>query len=133
MASEEELIAAAREVRQNAMAIFSGFKVGAAVLGEDGKVYTGCNVESASYGLTICAERSAISAAISAGNRKITQIAIAGGGNKPTMPCGACRQWIWEFGDNVSLILIDEGKHIVRKKISELLPEAFDRKQLEEK
>jgi cytidine deaminase len=93
----DQLIAAARNVRLNAYAPYSTFLVGASVLTENGEVFTGVNVENASYGLTICAERAAIFAAATAGARKIRAVAVVTDARKPSAPCGACRQVAWEF------------------------------------
>jgi cytidine deaminase len=94
----QQLLDAARAVRENAVATFSGFKVGAALLTEDGQIVTGCNVENATYGLTICAERVAMFKALSEGHRKFVCVAVVADTASPTPPCGACRQSLWEFG-----------------------------------
>ena len=121
----EKLIRRATEVRDQAYAPHSHFYVGAALLMNDGQVIVGCNVENASYSLSICAERVAASAAVAAGNRSWRAIAIASLGGVP--PCGACRQFLAEFGTDVSVILVDvlDGSRKTRK-LSQLLPEAFD-------
>lgn len=120
------LVQKAAEARQNAYAPYSKFLVGAALLCEDGSVYTGCNVENASYGLTNCAERTAIFKAVSDGKRRFRAIAIVLAG-EPS-PCGACRQVIYEFGKDIEVILASsdrlQGPHRVLS-ISELLPGAF--------
>ena len=128
--SDSELIDAAKAVRENAYAPFSEFRVGAALETDDGEVITGCNVESASYGLTVCAERVAIWKAISQGKRKIKHIAVVADTEELTPPCGVCRQIIWEFGGDIPVILSNlKGKtEIVQMK--ELLPRAFDTKFL---
>ena len=128
--SDRELIEAARAVRENAYAPFSNFRVGAALETDDGEVITGCNVESASYGLTVCAERVAIWKAISQGKRKIKHIAVVADTEDLTPPCGVCRQIIWEFGGDIPVILANlKGKtEIVQMK--NLLPRAFDTKFL---
>jgi len=92
------LIAAARRARRHARAAYSGFKVGAALQTPDGTVITGCNIENATYGLTICAERVAMFKALSEGHRRFTHIAIVADTAAPTPPCGPCRQILWEFG-----------------------------------
>ena len=102
---ELDLVAAARRARENADARFSNFKVGAALEAADGTVITGCNIENATYGLTICAERVAMFKAISEGHRVFTRIAIVADTPTPTPPCGACRQILWEFGGNLEIIL----------------------------
>src|SRR6266478_9457574 len=96
-----ELLTAARAVRLHAHAPFSGFQVGAALETEDGRIITGCNVENATYGLTVCAERVAVFKAVSEGHRRFRRIAIVADTTSPTPPCGACRQILWEFcGDS---------------------------------
>ena len=130
VASDKELIKAATAVRENAYAPFSNFRVGAALEMDDGEIITGCNVESASYGLTVCAERVAVWNAISQGKRRITKIAVVADTEDLTPPCGACRQIIWEFGGDIPVILANlKGKtEIVQMK--DLLPRAFDTKFL---
>ena len=127
---DQELIEAATAVRENAYAPFSDFRVGAALETDDGEVISGCNVESASYGLTVCAERVAIWKAISQGKRKIKHIAVVADTEELTPPCGVCRQIIWEFGGDIPVILANlKGKtEVVQMK--ELLPRAFDTKFL---
>ena len=128
--ADEELIEAARAVRENSYAPFSNFRVGAALETDDGEIITGCNVESASYGLTVCAERVAIWKAISQGKRKIKHIAVVADTEELTPPCGVCRQIIWEFGGDIPVILANlKGKtEVVQMK--DLLPRAFDTKFL---
>ena len=128
--SDTELIKAAMAVRENSYAPFSEFRVGAALETDDGEVITGCNVESASYGLTVCAERVAIWKAISQGKRKIKHIAVVADTEDLTPPCGVCRQIIWEFGGDIPVILANlKGKTEVVQ-MSDLLPRAFDTKFL---
>ena len=128
--ADQELIDAAIAVRENAYAPFSDFRVGAALETDDGEVISGCNVESASYGLTVCAERVAIWKAISQGKRKIKHIAVVADTEELTPPCGVCRQIIWEFGGDIPVILANlQGKtEVVQMK--DLLPRAFDTKFL---
>ena len=128
--TDQELIDAATAVREHSYAPFSEFRVGAALETDDGEVITGCNVESASYGLTVCAERVAIWKAISQGKRKIKHIAVVADTEELTPPCGVCRQIIWEFGGDIPVILANlKGKtEVVQMK--ELLPRAFDTKFL---
>jgi cytidine deaminase len=120
------LIREASKARGNAHAPYSHFKVGAAVEGESGKIYTGCNVENASYGLSICAERTAICNAISQGEKQIKAIAIVTSTKLLTPPCGACRQFIQEFGPDAVVILSNlEGDEKVFAQ-GNLLPSPFD-------
>ena len=128
--TEEELIAAAADVREKAYAPYSNFKVGAAVETEDGDIYTGCNVESASYGLTVCAERVAIWKGISRGVTKFGRIAVVVDTEELTPPCGVCRQIIWEFCGDVPVILSNLHGRSETVQMSELLPRAFDSKFL---
>lgn len=128
--TEQELIDAATDVRTRAYAPYSNFKVGAAVETENGDIYTGCNVESASYGLTVCAERVAIWKGISRGVTKFGRIAVVVDTEELTPPCGVCRQIIWEFCGDVPVILANlQGKKETLM-MGELLPRAFDSKFL---
>lgn len=123
MSFEKTLIAAASQARQNAYAPYSGFSVGAALWARSGRVFGGCNVENASYGLTICAERIAVAKAISEGEREFEAIAVVSRGG--ITPCGACRQVLAEFNPNLRVIVGDlEGNHR-EFCLSELLPKAF--------
>ena len=128
--TEQELIDAAREVRDRAHAPYSNFQVGAAVETEDGTIYTGCNVESASYGLTVCAERVAIWKGVSEGAKKFGRIAVVVDTDELTPPCGACRQVIWEFCGDAPVILSNLQGKTETIQMSELLPRAFDSKFL---
>ena len=128
--SDKELIDAANDVRENAYAPYSNFKVGAAVETDDGTIYTGCNVESASYGLTVCAERVAIWKGISRGEKKFGRIAVVVDTEELTPPCGVCRQIIWEFCGDVPVILVNLHGKTETVQMSELLPRAFDSKFL---
>lgn len=128
--SEKELIEAATGVRENAYAPFSNFRVGSALETDDGEVIAGCNVESASYGLTVCAERVAIWKAISQGKRKIKAIAVVADTEELTPPCGVCRQIIWEFGGDIPVILANLKGKTETVQMKELLPRAFDTKFL---
>src|SRR5947209_8183001 len=101
----ELLLEAARAARLNAHAPFSRFLVGAALEADDGRVLTGCNVENATYGLTVCAERVALFKALSVGLRRFRRIAVVADTDEPTPPCGACRQLLWEFGGDLEVIL----------------------------
>src|SRR2546421_2850622 len=126
----DELIEAALAVRKNAHAPFSHFAVGAALLDSAGKIITGCNVENATYGLTICAERVAVFKAISEGYRAFTRVAVIADTPEPTPPCGACRQILWEFGGDVEVILGNLSGEKARHQLKELLPYPFDARLL---
>ena len=127
---EKELIEAAQKVREKAYAPYSKFKVGAAVRTKGGKIYTGCNVESASYGLTVCAERVAIWKAVSEGEKEFTEIAVVADTAELTPPCGVCRQIIWEFCGDIPVIFANLKGNTETVQMSELLPRAFDTKFL---
>jgi cytidine deaminase len=121
-----KLIEAALEARKNAHAPFSNFLVGAAIQDENGRIFTGCNVENATYGLTICAERVAVFKAISEGARKFVGIAVAADTEVLTPPCGACRQILWEFCGDVELTLVNlQGKTEILR-LKDLFPRPFD-------
>ena len=124
------IIAAARAARRHAHATFSGFKVGAALETTSGVIVTGCNVENATYGLTICAERVAMFKAISEGHRRFRRIAIVADTANPTPPCGACRQILWEFGGDLEVILANLRREHARYRLGELLPLPFDTRLL---
>ena len=124
--SLQELVEIAKEARLHSVAPFSNFLVGAAVRTAAGKVYTGCNVESASYGLTVCGERVAIWKALSEGEREFSELAIVADTTSLTPPCGTCRQIIWEFCKNAKLILANLDGETQQCSIKELLPRAFD-------
>jgi cytidine deaminase len=124
--SLQELIQTAKSARLRSIAPFSNFLVGAALRTEDGKVYTGSNVESASYGLTVCAERVAIWKALSEGERQFTELAIVADTGALTPPCGTCRQIIWEFAKNATIVLGNLHGETQVVSIRELLPRAFD-------
>jgi cytidine deaminase len=124
------LIAAARTARENAVARFSNFKVGAALETPDGTVITGCNVENATYGLTICAERVAMFKALSEGHRVFSRVAIVADTEDPTPPCGACRQILWEFGGDLEVILANLTQEKGVHRLKDLLPLPFDARLL---
>jgi len=125
-----ELVRRAREVMRNAHAPYSRFHVGAALEADDGRVFVGTNVESASYGLTICAERMALGAAVAAGAKQFTRIAVTTAVDPPAAPCGACRQLLAEFG--LDLEVISAGPKSERRwTLGELLPAAFTRESLD--
>ncbi|MGE5245657.1 MAG: cytidine deaminase [Betaproteobacteria bacterium] len=121
-----DLIAAARRARENAVATFSGFKVGAALECADGAIVTGCNIENATYGLTVCAERVAMFKALSEGHRAFTRIAIVADTDAPTPPCGACRQILWEFGGDLEVHLANLRTTTGTHRLKDLLPLPFD-------
>ena len=125
-----DLIAAATAAREKAFAPYSKFRVGAALLADDGTVVTGCNVESASYGLTICAERVALVKGVSEGLTSFERVVVVADTEKPTPPCGACRQLLWEFAPDAVVILANLKGDVVRYTMRELLPAAFDAGQL---
>lgn len=119
------------EARENAYVPYSKFKVGAAVVTEDDSIYTGCNIENASYGATNCAERTAIFKAISEGHKNIKAIAIVGDMSTNTYPCGICRQVIAEFATkNIDIILVKDEKNYIIKTMEEILPGAFTKDDL---
>jgi cytidine deaminase len=130
LSGADHLIEAARRAREHAVARFSGFKVGAALETPDGTIITGCNVENATYGLTVCAERVAIFKALSEGHRAFTRIAIVADTDDPTPPCGACRQILWEFGGDLEVYLanLESPKGVYR--MQDLLPLPFDARLL---
>ncbi|MGD1094073.1 MAG: cytidine deaminase [Bryobacteraceae bacterium] len=123
---EDPLAAAAIQAREHAHAPFSHFRVGAALLDAAGRIHTGCNVENATYGLTLCAERVAVFKAISEGARAFTRIAIAADTEKLTTPCGACRQILWEFCSDIEIVLVNLRGASETMRLKELLPRAFD-------
>lgn len=125
-----ELIRQAREAQQHAFCPYSQFRVGAALEDVDGRVFSGCNVESASYGLTICAERVAIGAAVTAGARRFRRMVVASDAEPPASPCGACRQLLAEFGLDVEVVAVG-ARSERRWTLRELLPDAFARASLE--
>lgn len=130
---DEALVAAARQARAHAFAPYSHFAVGAALRLRDGRLVTGCNVENATYGLTMCAERVALFKAISDGSRpgEIAAVAVAGASATPTPPCGACRQVLWEFCGDVPVLCVAEGGAVARFSLGGLLPTPFDAAQLD--
>jgi cytidine deaminase len=126
----DRLIEAARRARDNAVADFSHFKVGAALETADGTIITGCNVENATYGLTICAERVAMFKALSDGHRAFVRVAVVADTADPTPPCGACRQILWEFGGDLDVILANLTEHKGTFRMRDLLPLPFDARLL---
>lgn len=126
----QRLIACARDGRERAVAPYSGFRVGAAVETEDGSVFTGCNVENATYGLTVCAERVAIWKALSEGARAFRRLVVVADTEELTPPCGPCRQIIWEFCGDIEITMANLDGKSETVRASELLPRAFDRRFL---
>ncbi|MBL8754970.1 MAG: cytidine deaminase [Planctomycetes bacterium] len=124
-ATRERLVAAAAVVREHAYVRASGFRVGAAVLARDGRVFAGCNVENASYGLTICAERAAVCAAVAAGARELVAVAVVTELADPARPCGACRQVLAEFGIGMAVVLANPAGARVVTTLRTLLPDPF--------
>jgi cytidine deaminase len=124
------LVAAARRAAQVAYAPYSKFRVGAAVLAGSGKIFTGANVENASYGLSNCAERTAVFTAVAAGERKIVAVAVYTPTRKPTLPCGACRQVIHEFGPKAVIVCACRSHERLETALDRLLPGAFGRRDL---
>lgn len=120
------LIRQAKRARARAVATFSGFKVGAALETARGKVYTGCNIENASYGLTLCAERVAVFKAVSEGERKFRRIVVMADTARLTPPCGPCRQILWEFCGDIEVVLANLRGKTRTVRLSELLPDPFD-------
>jgi cytidine deaminase len=131
MSTDEKLIAAARAAREHAHAPFSNFRVGAAVRAKSGRIFSGCNIEN-SYGLTLCAERVAIFKAVSEGERphEFDAIAVVTDAPELTPPCGACRQIIWEFCGDISVILANLHGKVERERSLNLLPRPFDSSHL---
>ena len=127
--TDVELIEIARQAQKNAYAPYSNFKVGAALLSSQGKIFTGVNVENGSYGLTICAERTAIAKAVSEGHLKFARIVVYSNCSPPATPCGACRQVLNEFSPDMQVICVNNQNEINRFDLSYLLPESFSFKQ----
>ena len=126
MSAFDTLIAAARAAREHAYAPYSNFRVGAALRASSGRIFGGCNVENASYGLTVCAERVAIFKAVSEGERGFDAIAVVTDAEKLTPPCGACRQLIWEFCGDVPVVLANLQGAVEVHQMRELFPRPFD-------
>ncbi|MFO0796903.1 MAG: cytidine deaminase [Gemmataceae bacterium] len=126
----DPLVAAAAIARSRAFAPYSKFQVGAALETADGDIVMGCNVESASYGLTMCAERTAIFKGVSEGRLRFVKVAVVTDTDAPTPPCGACRQLLWEFAPDAVVLLANLKGDVVKFTVRELLPAAFDAAQL---
>ncbi len=124
--SNEDLIVRARHAQQNAYAPYSQFKVGAAIVTEDGQVFTGCNVENSTFGATSCAERNAVYCAICAGAQVFTKIVIVTDSEEPVMPCGICRQVLYEFNPDIEIIAVNASGKKDRVRLSEILPKGFE-------
>jgi cytidine deaminase len=125
-----KMVKAARDARKRAVAPFSGFRVGAAILTENGVIYSGCNVENATLGLTVCAERVALLKALSEGARRFTEVTVVTAAERPTPPCGACRQLLWEYCGNVPVHLVSTRGKRKSFSLGDLLPYAFDKRDL---
>ena len=130
MVDSDILLTAARAAFDRALADDSDFKVGAALETFDGQILTGCNIENASYGLTMCAERVALFKALSDGHRRFRRIVIVADTAVPTPPCGACRQLLWEFGGDLDVVLANLDGIQATHRMTDLLPGAFDRRFL---
>ena len=128
---DSDLVAAARSARRHAHAGYSRFKVGAALETAGGVIVTGCNIENATYGLTMCAERVAMFKALSEGHRRFRRIAVVADTTAPTPPCGACRQILWEFCGDLEVILANLRRETGRYHVKDLLPLPFDARLLE--
>lgn len=126
----QQLIAAAVRAKQKALAPYSKFHVGAAIVTADGKLFDGCNIESSSYGLTCCAERVAIFKALSEGARDFVSMAVAADTYEFTTPCGACRQVLWDYARDLHIILVNLAGATRELELKDLLPEAFDEQML---
>ena len=130
MSNYDQLIAAAKQARENAHAPYSNFRVGAAIRATSGRIFAGCNIENATYGLTICAERVAIFKAISEGERGFDAVAVVTDTQALTPPCGACRQLIWEFCGAVPVVLSNLNGRIEVLQMRDLFPKPFDSSNL---
>jgi cytidine deaminase len=128
--SGPDLIAAARSARERAIAPYSGFRVGAALETASGEVVLGCNIENATFGLTVCAERVALLKALSDGHRDFVRIVVVADTDTLTPPCGACRQLLWEFCGDIPVVLANLGTATATMALAELLPRPFDRRLL---
>jgi len=130
LAGSDALVDHARRAREHAVADYSHFKVGAALETADGTIITGCNVENATYGLTVCAERVAMFKALSEGHRSFTRVAVVADTGDPTPPCGACRQILWEFGGDLEVVLANLTEIKGHHRLKDLLPLPFDARLL---
>jgi cytidine deaminase len=130
LAASDALVAAARAAFERAIADYSHFRVGAAIETGDGTIISGCNIENASYGLTICAERVAMFKALSDGHRSFRRVVVVADTESPTPPCGACRQILWEFAGDIEVVLANLQAVKATHRMSDLLPHAFDKSLL---
>jgi cytidine deaminase len=130
LAGSDLLMAAARAAFDRAIADYSHFRVGAALETADGEIVSGCNIENASYGLTMCAERVAMFKALSEGHRHFRRVLIVTDAAEPTPPCGACRQILWEFAGDLEVLLANQTGVTATHQLGALLPVAFDQKSL---
>lgn len=124
----EKLIKAARKAQKLAYAPYSGFQVGAALLTKDDRIFTGCNVENATYGLSICAERVVMTKAVSEGHKDFAVLVVVADSEKPVSPCGACRQFMLEFDPQMQVVMVGENGQRRRMTVAELLPHYFLRR-----
>lgn len=123
--SDNQLIQRAKDAQTHAYAPYSKFRVGAAVLSEDNRVFTGCNVENSTYGATICAERTAVFTAVSQGAQKFTKIVIVSDSDEPVMPCGICRSVLYEFSPDIEVIAVGSSGKVETANLSQLYPKGF--------
>jgi cytidine deaminase len=130
LAGSDVLVDAAREARDRAIAPYSGFRVGAALLTSSGDVIKGCNIENATYGLTTCAERVALLKALSEGHRTFARIAVVADTDAPTPPCGPCRQLLWEYCGDIPVVMANLSSITATLQLADLLPLPFDRRLL---
>jgi cytidine deaminase len=130
LAGSDDLVAAARAARERAIAPYSGFRVGAALLTASGDIIGGCNIENATYGLTTCAERVALLKALSDGHREFSMIAVVADTAAPTPPCGPCRQLLWEYCGDIPVVMANLDTVTASLQLGELLPLPFDRRLL---
>ncbi len=131
--NDEELITRARQAQQNAYAPFSHFKVGAALLTDKGQIYSGCNVENSTYGATNCAERSAVFTAVCSGARSFQKIVVVTDSEEPAMPCGICRNVLFEFSPNMEIVAVGASGKTERIQLSALFPKGFRFEKKQEK
>jgi cytidine deaminase len=131
LGDSDTLVARARAARLGALAEYSGFKVGAAIETAGGEIITGCNIENATYGLTMCAERVALYKALSEGHREFRRVVVVADTPEPTPPCGACRQILWEYAPDAEIVLANLAAVTARYGMRDLLPHPFDKSFLE--